>query len=178
MDPTTGFEGLRSIQTLKMLAGPMAAEHEREVDVVGCGRLERWSLLITMSLPITQTGFRPVILKCAAWILEHCWILFSPPCQVVNCTLLMAAGLKPWGLWRSTLSWRVNLFTWPSYTGDTQSEACEQASLAAWSVFQKFSRSCSQSWSVTAPIFICCSYISWLSDLTAEIICPQLFSSS
>lgn len=46
-------------------------------EVVGCGRLERWSLLITMSLPITQTGFRPVILKCAAWILEHCWI--PPP---------------------------------------------------------------------------------------------------
>lgn len=41
--PTTGFQGLRSIQMLQMLAGPMAAEHEREVEVevVGCGRLER-----------------------------------------------------------------------------------------------------------------------------------------
>lgn len=53
--PTTGFQGLRSIQMLQKMAGPMAAEHEREVEVevVGCGRLERWSLLITMSLPIT-----------------------------------------------------------------------------------------------------------------------------
>lgn len=66
--PHYSFEGLRSIQMHQMLAGPMAAEHEREVEVevVGCARLERWSLLITMSLPITQTGLRPVILKCAA----------------------------------------------------------------------------------------------------------------
>lgn len=66
--PHCSFEGLRSIQMLQMLAGPVAAEHEREVEVevVGCARLERWSLLITMSLPITQTGLRPVILKCAA----------------------------------------------------------------------------------------------------------------
>lgn len=46
----------------------------------------RWSLLITMSLPITSAGFRPVSLKCAPWVLEHYWIFF--PRQVVNCTLL------------------------------------------------------------------------------------------
>lgn len=41
--PHYSFEGLRSIQMLQMLAGPMAAEHEREVEVevVGCARLER-----------------------------------------------------------------------------------------------------------------------------------------
>lgn len=134
-DVSTGVvhQGSGSIQPLHKPAGAKAARHERErvwVEVVGCGRLERWSLHITMSLPITQTGFRPASLGFWSTIGFFFSFFLTTRCQVVNCKVSKFkfgprsqskdehSALAPGRTWRSHLS--KNLCTWLSYTVDMQ----------------------------------------------------------